>query len=190
MLCQRLLSRKFAKLQQAELHTCYVIDNRAEQFVDIYHEHLFFLEWSHAINIMTNPNYLLIARGMLYSETELCVLSDSETHMTVLLDRKTLEAVVAFIIRTVKSLLWEALNPNTYKIFALSCGCLWRIPWCQMSSREQRCIGDAPTTSEWSTMLLPTKMRLILEILRYTICMHKIELVVWCHKTWPTLISI
>ena len=27
---------------------------------------------------------------------------------------------------------------------------------------------DAPTTSEWSTILLPTKMRLILKILRYS----------------------
>ena len=27
--------------------------------------------------------------------------------------------------------------------------------------------GDAPTTSEWSTILLPTKVRLILETLRY-----------------------
>ena len=27
--------------------------------------------------------------------------------------------------------------------------------------------GDAPTTSEWSTILLPTKGRLILEVLRY-----------------------
>ena len=27
--------------------------------------------------------------------------------------------------------------------------------------------GDAPTTSEWSTILLPTKVHLILEILRY-----------------------
>ena len=27
--------------------------------------------------------------------------------------------------------------------------------------------GDAPTTSEWSTILLPTKVRLILEVLRY-----------------------
>ena len=26
--------------------------------------------------------------------------------------------------------------------------------------------GDAPTTSEWSTSLLPTKVRLILEVLR------------------------
>ena len=26
--------------------------------------------------------------------------------------------------------------------------------------------GDAPTTSEWSTILLPTKMSLILEVLR------------------------
>ena len=27
--------------------------------------------------------------------------------------------------------------------------------------------GDAPTTSEWSPILLPTKVRLILEVLRY-----------------------
>ena len=27
--------------------------------------------------------------------------------------------------------------------------------------------GDAPTTSEWSTILFPTKVRLILEMLRY-----------------------
>ena len=29
-------------------------------------------------------------------------------------------------------------------------------------------IGDAPTTSEWSTILLPTKLRHILEVLRFT----------------------
>ena len=29
--------------------------------------------------------------------------------------------------------------------------------------------GDAPTTSEWSTILLPTKVRLILEVLRWYI---------------------
>ena len=29
--------------------------------------------------------------------------------------------------------------------------------------------GDAPTTSEWSTILLSTKARLVLEILRYLI---------------------
>ena len=29
--------------------------------------------------------------------------------------------------------------------------------------------GDAPTTSEWSTILLSTKVRLILEVLRYWI---------------------
>ena len=29
--------------------------------------------------------------------------------------------------------------------------------------------GDAPTTSEWSTILLPTKVRLILEVLRYIV---------------------
>ena len=29
--------------------------------------------------------------------------------------------------------------------------------------------GDAPTTYEWSTILLPTKVRLILETWRYSI---------------------
>ena len=29
--------------------------------------------------------------------------------------------------------------------------------------------GDAPTTSEWLTILLPTKVRLILETLRYLV---------------------
>ena len=28
--------------------------------------------------------------------------------------------------------------------------------------------GDAPTTSQWSTIVLPPKVRLILEVLRYT----------------------
>ena len=30
-------------------------------------------------------------------------------------------------------------------------------------------IGDAPTTSEWSTILLPTKVHLVLETWRYFI---------------------
>ena len=55
----------------------------------------------------------------------------------------------------------------------LSCSCLCSIHWSQVLSREWRCswssadIGDAPTTSELSTILLPTKVRLILEVLRY-----------------------
>ena len=32
--------------------------------------------------------------------------------------------------------------------------------------------GDAPTTSDWSTILLPSKVRLILEILRYVYSWH------------------
>ena len=50
----------------------------------------------------------------------------------------------------------------------MSCDCLCRIPWSQMLSREWRCswssadTGDAPTTSEWLTILLPNKVRLIL----------------------------
>ena len=60
---------------------------------------------------------------------------------------------------------------------------LKRFPYCLATvfaeSFEARCqvenedvvgaapTGDAPTTSEWSTILLPTKMRLISETLRY-----------------------
>ena len=36
--------------------------------------------------------------------------------------------------------------------------------------------GDAPTTSEWSTILVPTKVRLILEVWRYTIYLGKEKL--------------
>ena len=58
--------------------------------------------------------------------------------------------------------------------------------------------GDAPTTSEWSTILLPTKVRLILEILRYsqtlgTIHWNSIQLYIYIyvwgevHKTHYTM---
>ena len=36
--------------------------------------------------------------------------------------------------------------------------------------------GDAPTTSEWSTILLPTNVRLILEILQYILLGHCLTL--------------
>ena len=36
-------------------------------------------------------------------------------------------------------------------------------------------IGDAPTTSEWSTILLPTKVRLELEVWRYTLMLPVIS---------------
>ena len=48
----------------------------------------------------------------------------------------------------------------------LSCGCLCRIPWSQMLSRQWRCSWSSADRSEWSTILLPTKVRLILEVLR------------------------
>ena len=44
-----------------------------------------------------------------------------------------------FGVCTVKSLIWGAPNLNTWKILVLSCGCLCRIPWSQMLSREWRC---------------------------------------------------
>ena len=50
-----------------------------------------------------------------------------------------------------------------------SCSCLCPNHWSQVLSWEWRCswssaTGNAPTTSEWSTILLPTKVQLILEI--------------------------
>ena len=49
---------------------------------------------------------------------------------------------------------------------------VWTIHWSQVLIENEDVVGtaptgDAPTTSEWSTILLPTKVRLILEILRY-----------------------
>ena len=65
--------------------------------------------------------------------------------------------------------------------------CLCPVHWSQVLSQEWRCswssadrhcsnyiwasVGTAPTTSEWSTILLPSKMWLILEVWGY-ICMH------------------
>ena len=51
-----------------------------------------------------------------------------------------------------------------------SCSCLCAIYWSQVLSWEWWCSrsrvpGNAPTTSEWSTILLPTKVQLILEVL-------------------------
>ena len=43
--------------------------------------------------------------------------------------------------------------------FVSSCSCLCPIHWSQVLSQEWRC-----TTSEWSTILLPTKVQFILEV--------------------------
>ena len=40
--------------------------------------------------------------------------------------------------------------------------------------------GDTPTTSEWSTMLLPTKLRLVLEVCRY-IYIDSVWLLTYCN---------
>ena len=43
-------------------------------------------------------------------------------------------------------------------------------PSCQVKNEDAvgaAPTGDAPTTSEWSTILLPTKVRFILEVWRY-----------------------
>ena len=49
--------------------------------------------------------------------------------------------------------------------------------------------GDAPTTSEWSTILLPTKVRLILNVLRY-VCLRKLHLYLGClNSSLPRQVS-
>ena len=53
-----------------------------------------------------------------------------------------------------------------------SCSCICPIHWSQVLVDNEDVVGaaqtgDAPTTSEWSTILLRTKVRLILETLRY-----------------------
>ena len=61
-----------------------------------------------------------------------------------------------------------------YLVWSYSCLC--PIHWSQVLSREWRCswssadtgpTGDAPTTSEWSTILLRTKVRCVLEVWQY-----------------------
>ena len=56
-----------------------------------------------------------------------------------------------------------------------SCNGLCSIHWSQVLVENEDVVGaaptgDAPTTSELSTILLPTNVRLILEVLRYYIC--------------------
>ena len=53
-------------------------------------------------------------------------------------------------------------------IIVSSCSCLCPTHWSQVFSREWRCSwGDASTTSEGSTILLPSKVWLILETWQY-----------------------
>ena len=61
--------------------------------------------------------------------------------------------------------------------------CLCQIHWSHVASREWRCVwnfgtastGDAPTTSEWSTILFTTKVQLILEVWWYSFILRKLS---------------
>ena len=71
---------------------------------------------------------------------------------------------------TVKPLIYGASNPNTLMCLVSSGSCLCPIYWSQVLSREWRCswsTDDAPTTSEWPTILLPTNVRIKLGVWRY-----------------------
>ena len=65
-------------------------------------------------------------------------------------------------------------NPQTWMFLDLSSSCLCPINWSQVLSRGWWCsvvwaapIGDIPTTSEWSTISLLTKVRVILEVYQH-----------------------
>ena len=84
---------------------------------------------------------------------------------------------------TIKPVMYGTPNPQTEMFLVSSCSCICPIHWRMVFSWEWRwswssASGDAPTTSEWSTILLPTKMWLILEVWQYLINVsyHKIIL--------------
>ena len=69
-----------------------------------------------------------------------------------------------------------------------SCSCLCPIHWSQVLSREWRSLtGDAPTTSECSTILLPTEVRLILEVWRY---LFNLSLLIFLIPIFRTLVVV
>ena len=80
-------------------------------------------------------------------------------------------------------------------ILVSCCHCLCPIIWSQVFSRSWRCSWssacDAPITSEWSTSLLPVKMRLVLEIWRrkkkmYVFYWNKsAKMIVWLLFPYP-----
>ena len=65
----------------------------------------------------------------------------------------------------------KSKNLNVSRLVS-SCSCLRPIHWSQVSSREWRCSRSSvdrrcSNTSEWPTILWPTKVRFILEVWRY-----------------------
>ena len=76
------------------------------------------------------------------------------------------------LLPAVKSLIQYAPNPKTSTFLVSPCSCLCPIHGSHMWVENEDVVGaaptsDAPTTSEWSRILLPTKVRLMLEVLRY-----------------------
>ena len=82
-------------------------------------------------------------------------------------------SILAIWIKLTSNILYKTHPIAKFKCFS------FRLAVVFAKSSEARCYvenedlvgaaptGDAPTTSEWSTILLPTKVRLILETLRY-----------------------
>ena len=73
-----------------------------------------------------------------------------------------------------------------------SCSCICPIQWSQVLSREWRCSWSsadrhAPTTSEWSTILFPTEVRLILETWKLSFRIKHLEQfhleIIWLNPT-------
>ena len=83
---------------------------------------------------------------------------------------------------TVKPLIQNAPNLKNLIFLVSSCSCLCAIYWSLVLSEEWRCGWssanrgrDAPTTSEWSTVLLPTNVWLILDVWQYALFYVKIN---------------
>ena len=137
------------------------------------------LEWSRMCYFNKRPTKFA---NWIIDEIVLCMWIHSKADDCICRLRAlwNINSIASKIYRnTINSLIQGAPNPKTLMFLVASCSCLCPIHWSQVLSREWRCswsvpTGNAPTTSEWSTILLP-KEHLILEIWWYIYISHW-----WC----------
>ena len=79
--------------------------------------------------------------------------------------------------------IWVTIGSGNGLLPVPSCNCLCAIYWIQVLSP-----GDTPTTSEWSTILLYTKVHLILEVWRQSISMDTLHFIT--PEIWLSLYEI
>ena len=91
---------------------------------------------------------------------------------------------------TIKSVILDTTNP---KLKCFSC-CLAVVfaqsieAWCWVENEDVVGVaptGDAPTTSEWATILLPTKVCLILEVWQYLVSKEEFG---YLNQWWASLL--